>query len=565
MKRLLSGILSLMMVFSLTPTTITFAENVNNTENVTQSEEGNGSSIQGTEQEGTSKIDSSQIVGVNALSEVSGNGDSQDDQSNSSESTEESGTENSDTNLASDDGSETQNSDNANLSDTVKGTITPEINFPYEIKEGGTYNIEGGEYDYYYNFDQINPSSIITISTTEAVTFNIQGDIQLSGSLPLICLNNNANVTINAKKEDGSNYVIETSYAQTIFDADSGSNCTATFNGGNYQGYVYSFGEGFLKFNQCVFSTWAVGIYAKNIEINDCSFDGVASAIDVTSGGNLKLNGDCSFSTIYDDISLLENSTLTFGETFTNKDNKQLKIKMYTELEDNEEFKVTADTSLETMNKISSYDGYVLIKKEDGLYFWNHEHSYGDPELSESKDSLVVKCENSDCNSSIVLATLNAVNTDFTSKSYSGASVTLKEDYEDSITKDDIEYKEKDAADTEYSTTAPTQVGKYTASVTLTYDSKDYTLIKDFEITNTISSPSYNTVTITKGGTYNIEGGNYYVTNREYAIVVNTDEKVILNILGDISCHDNEGEIYQGFINIKGSGEVIVNSNNHTS
>ena len=177
MKRLLSGILSLVMVFSLTPTTITFAENVNNTENVTQSEEGNGSSIQGTEQEGTSKIDSSQIVEVTASSDVSENGEPQVAQSTSNELTEDSKTGGDEISLASDDGMEIQNSDNAYLSDTVKGTITPNSDFPYEINEGGTYNIEGGEYDYYYNFDQINPSSIITISTTEAVTFNIKGDI----------------------------------------------------------------------------------------------------------------------------------------------------------------------------------------------------------------------------------------------------------------------------------------------------------------------------------------------------------------------------------------------------
>ena len=605
MKRILSGILSLMMVFSLTPTKIAFAEN-NNTENVTQSEESNGSGSQGIEQEGTSKIDYSQIAVVNASSEVNGNGDSQDAQSNSSELTGEAKTSENDdeenlnhTHTLSSDSTvinkntlvrKCTNSDcdyyeiiakftaedmnftgneydesslltlwkkdasmkedritytssdgkgyssstpptdvgkyvaTAKVDDVangwyelnadfeIKNTISPSSN-TVTITKGGTYSIEGGEYT--------SNESAIVVNATEDVTLNILGDTEYNvtqdSDVSFIDIQNTGEVIINAS-QDNTDYKISSSTSLKLISINASANVTV--NGGIYEYRQYAIYESesltnnnnVLTLNGCeiIDSTWSESVGAKNIKLKNCHFLGIPFCnIFVYENGNVTFEGEnelsCNEGVI--NVFLATNATLTLKDDFKNTNGNDLEIGVLNLLTVGDSRQITKDTSETLMSKIVSSDGYVVTKKNGNVYFWNHSHSYV-PELSESNDSLIAKCENSDCNSSIVLATLNAVNTDFTSKSYGGVSVTLKEDYEDSITKDDIEYKEKDAADTEYSTTAPTQVGKYTASVTLTYDSKDYTLIKDFEITNTISSPSYNTVTITKGGTYNIEGGN---------------------------------------------------------
>lgn len=359
--------------------------------------------------------------------------------------------------------------------ETIVGTITPNntSDLAYEIKEGGTYNVEGGDYSC-----STLPycGAKIIMRTTEPVAFNIKGDITVYGDSPFIINYGESTIKINAKSENGTNYsLISNSGWMLILDY---TNSVFTFNGGNYQGPIFSYKQSLLKFNGCNFNGDKTEIFAKNIEIKDCNFINIGKPISVGSGGNVKLSGNNVFNTTCEDIFLSENATITMNDDFTNKDDAQLKIKMYSGIQEDETRMVLKDISENMISKISLLDSHSLFYKDGNAYL---SHSYSDSIVN--SNVLIKKC--SVCNRQITFATLTAEDIPYSSgASYNGASVTLNENYKTTIIAGDIKYKKKDAQDTEYTTIAPTAVGEYSASVTVTYDSNEYTLTNDFKITN---------------------------------------------------------------------------------
>lgn len=436
------------------------------------------------------------------------------------------------------------------------GTIT--------ITKGGVYTVDSGT----YTMDK----HAIVIDTDEDVTLDISGHINYNPSDNNSCfidIQKAKSVTINATQVYSyGKYVcrIKSEIAKNLINIQCDTN--VILNGGVYDYQLNAINasgndQKKITLNGCELSSQnrfsGVGVLGKNILVNSCIFSGnYHNAIKVVENGNVTFDGENeSTDKNYINVSLDKNATMTLKDGFTIKDDKKIRVNTDEDPDEVGKIKITKNTSRNMVNKLlSNSSRYAFIYKDGDFYLWVHAHSWS---YTAKGNVLTATCEDKDCSyhREGLSATLNAEDVGYSGNAYDKASVT------NNIPNASVGAIEYYSENTKLDS-APKDVGKYTASVVITCDNQEYTLTKEFEITNPIS-PSSETVTITKGGDYTVLGGTYssktdtsWVYSPAYAIVIQTNgEDVTLNIDGDIV----DKRAYGAFIRVEeGSGKVTVNA-----
>ncbi len=434
------------------------------------------------------------------------------------------------------------------------------------ITKGGTYEVKGSYF--------VIPNHALVIDTNDDVILNLHGMTEYVPSTSgepnieasYIEINNANSVTINGKEGRDYNVPITTNIANHLITLNSDTELTLNDCILNYDYNAICQnvdGDKPITLNRCKLNTTyafgSCGIYAKNLHINNCVFTSPKRLeIWIKDNGNVTFENENEITNKeFLTVELDKDSLMTLKDSFNLKDDKKIGIKTYGYPIGTAKIKFTTNTSRKMVNKIVSDSGYYQIVYDDGdFYLWTHKHDWS---YVVKDNVLTAICNDDTCayHTEGLTVTLDTKDVGYTGKAYDQATIT---NYIPQASVGSIEYY---SGSTKLDS-APKDVGKYTASVTVTCEEKEYTITKDFEITNPIS-PSSETVTITKGGDYTIVGGTYssktdtnWNYNPGYALVINTQgEDVTLNISGDIV----DKRYYGGFIKIeKGCGNVTINA-----
>lgn len=426
--------------------------------------------------------------------------------------------------------------------------IGPVTSGSVTINHGGTYIIQGGTYT--------TEKTPIIINTSEDVTLNIVGDIEMTKARCFIIVENGSqNVTICNEK-----YTVNT-YAGSVL-INKGNTSTVTFEGGiytkvsgdseykNYREYMI-FNRGTVKFYDVTLKTTGNGgagtiVDNKNGTVNiyaGTTIDGGAKNINrpyaviegniymeggtITSqsgeyngifGNNVKMVGgiikNCqhaimgykSENIVLGSYATFENNSadimLHFEQIFTIQDDFKGNASVFIG-EDNPSFPrriTTSGISKSMLGRITSVNGYSVNYAEDDnggyLYLSNHTHTWS---YLSNDNKIIARCADNNCNNELELS-LTAKDSVCSGEAYAGAEVENNISYVTGEKADIVYYLGDGTTKTSPKNSGaasegatPVNPGNYTVKVTL----GGQTISADFKIRTQINP----TVTI-NGWTY---------------------------------------------------------------
>lgn len=414
--------------------------------------------------------------------------------------------------------------------------IGPVTSGSVTIDHGGTYIIQGGTYT--------TKKTPIIIKTSEDVTLNIVGDIEMTSAWCFITVENGSqNVTICNDK-----YTVNTDAGGVLHN--KGNTSTVTFKGGiytkasgvsEYKNYSPCMIKnlGTVKFYDVTLKTTGNGgegtfVDNANGTVNiyaGTTIDGGAKNINrpyaviegniymeggtITSqsgkyngifGNNVKMVGgiikNCRQAILEDESIVLgsyatfENNSadisLSFEQKFTIQDDFKGNASVFIG-EDNPSFPrriTTSGISKSMLGRITSVNGYSVNYAEDDnggyLFLSNHNHTWS---YSSNDNKIIAKCTDANCKNELELS-LTARDSDYSGEAYAGAEVENNISYVTGKPADIVYYlgdgttktsPKNSGAASEGAT--PVNPGNYTVKVTL----GGQTISADFKIRTQIN------------------------------------------------------------------------------
>ena len=555
-RKVLAGLLSFAMVFSLMPSTAVFAEeDVANTSQIeTQAGGQEETPVENeTQQEETKESDSvsalqDRIASLPSVEEFkSAEKDRQDEIYNETQAIFDEYDKLSEEEQGQVDTSKLEALFEYFNSMTEETAITPSVN-GYTISSAGTYDIKGA------SSSTKTSSTQIYITATGNVTLNLKGNVTFNSTGSIISTTRACNLTIN-----GNGYTIKntnrTGKANVFYDTGG---ATVTFNGGTYEaptdgggpvvsnaaggtisiynatfrvtgtsdaGQAFSNGNstlniysgtidnGTLARYSCI-SGGTVNMYGGTVTAQAKNSAAISAAKVKFTGGTIQnskygismgsnsssvtIGGNAKFTNNTSDIYLASGKQFTIANDFAGT----ASVGVADTISANTKRQITtAGTSQDMLAKVTSANSAYTVNCDTSgkyLYLWKHAHTWS---YSASENTITAKCtSDKDCGyySTGLTATLNVKESvPYSGKAYDGASVTNNITSVTGASAGSIKYVGRDGTTYTESTTAPTNAGKYTAKVTI----GGKTASADFEITKAAIKPSVTLDSWIYGGT----------------------------------------------------------------
>ena len=288
-----------------------------------------------------------------------------------------------------------------------------------------------------------------------------------------------------------------------------GSSSTFTMNGGTISGNNAGSGGGVFMYKKttftmengtitgnnagsgggvCVVSNVTFNMKDGTISGNNATRNGggVCGATDATFtfNGTVNITGNCKGGTLNDEtgkytggtknnVHLFPEQNITIGAGLTN--DARIGITTTDKPMENFQAQFATDATNTALNYAAIFipdeadQGYVVIKGEDNkLYLSAHQHNWTYKLKEGTKDTIIATCDAADCTDknggSVTIKALDLVSLDYDGKP-KAATLTGNDWQGLAVAQIAITYKNKDA-DTTLGT-APTDAGKYEASITL--------------------------------------------------------------------------------------------------
>ena len=440
------------------------------------------------------------------------------------------------------------------------------------IKEGGVYNLLGG------NDTRYTDNAIVSVSTQDPVTINVQGDLKFNALNGIIYVSQRAkNVTINAGgytlnnasgasvislgfvKLQGGTYTGSDSSVLDVSDGGQMNVSGSTVHGsgtcvisGGAQSYINIYDDTEVKYTgteagKAIRSDGSVtlkdGLIDNGLSNAECIssrnfyMDGgavtannklpvvISSEFFWVTGGTIK-NGVIG-------LKAVGNSTETFMfsnsfkfenvdiDVYLGKGNKidcsncdgVVRVATEDKVSPGDKRRITSRVDKAMLDHVASADPTLAVGYDEAgryLYLFSaHTHSWAWSSDQEA-GTITVKCTAGDCEyANGVSATLKAPDAPYTGQPYAGAATTVNNIPAEAGTPT-ITYVGRD--DTEYaeSANAPTEIGDYTAKLTI----GGQTVTKDFKITKAkVAAPAEDSTEFVYNGqeqTYNITETDQY-------------------------------------------------------
>ena len=281
---------------------------------------------------------------------------------------------------------------------------------------------------------------------------------------------NGGSITSNTAKNNGGGVFM---YKKTTFTMENG---TITGNNAGSGGGV------------CVVSNVTFNMKDGTISGNNATRNGggVCGATDATFtfNGTVNITGNCKGGTLNDEtgkytggtknnVHLFPEQNITIGAGLTN--DARIGITTTDKPMENFQAQFATDATNTALNYAAIFipdeadQGYVVIKGEDNkLYLSAHQHNWTYKLKEGTKDTIIATCDAADCTDknggSVTIKALDLVSLDYDGKP-KAATLTGNDWQGLAVAQIAITYKNKDA-DTTLGT-APTDAGKYEASITL--------------------------------------------------------------------------------------------------
>ena len=388
------------------------------------------------------------------------------------------------------------------------GSITGNNQSGKAVAGGGVYVGEGGIFNMYGGKITDNISSSgggVGVSGT----FNMYGGT-ISGNKAVsngggvrVCYGgtftmNDGTISKNTATNGGGVYVSSDTRSSTF--TMSGGTITknnATYGGGVYMGdnTTFTMENGTITGNNagsgggvCVVSNVTFNMKDGTISGNNATRNGggVCGATDATFtfNGTVNITGNCKGGTLNDEtgkytggtknnVHLFPEQNITIGAGLTN--DARIGITTTDKPMENFQAQFATDATNTALNYAAIFipdeadQGYVVIKGEDNkLYLSAHQHNWTYKLKEGTKDTIIATCDAADCTDknggSVTIKDLDLVSLDYDGKP-KAATLTGNDWQGLAVAQIAITYKNKDA-DTTLGT-APTDAGKYEASITL--------------------------------------------------------------------------------------------------
>ena len=459
--------------------------------------------------------------------------------------------------------------------------IGPVTSGSVTIDHGGTYIIQGGTYT--------TKKTPIIIKTSEDVTLNIVGDIEMTSAWCFITVENGSqNVIICNDKNTDAGGVLH----------NKGKTSTVTFKGGiytkasgvsEYKNYSSCMIKnlGTVKFYDVTLKTTGNGgegtfVDNANGTVNiyaGTTIDGGAKKVGrpyavvegniymeggtITSqsgeyygiwGNNVKMVGgiikNCKQAIAGDKSIVLgryatfENNSadirLDFEQIFTIQDNFKGNASVFIG-EDNPSFPrriTTSGISKSMLGRITSVNGYSVNYAEDGgyLYLWEHTHNWS-YSSNDNDNKIIAKCSDSKCGNELELS-LTAEDSVYSGEAYNGAEVENNISYATGKKADIVYYLEGGKTRTNASNSgaasegaAPVNAGKYVVKVSV----GGQTIGAGFEITKLqITSVKFNGWEY--GQSENIPDVTLLSGENDITSLLNNDSNITYEYYTDADC-----------------------------
>ena len=309
---------------------------------------------------------------------------------------------------------------------------------------------------------------------------------------------NDGTISKNTATNGGGVYVSSDTRSSTF--TMSGGTITknnATYGGGVYMGdnTTFTMENGTITGNNagsgggvCVVSNVTFNMKDGTISGNNATRNGggVCGATDATFtfNGTVNITGNCKGGTLNDEtgkytggtknnVHLFPEQNITIGAGLTN--DARIGITTMDKPMKNFQAQFATDATNTALNYAAIFipdeadQGYVVIKGEDNkLYLSAHQHNWTYKLKEGTKDTIIATCDAADCTDknggSVTIKALDLVSLDYDGKP-KAATLTGNDWQGLAVAQIAITYKNKDA-DTTLGT-APTDAGKYEASITL--------------------------------------------------------------------------------------------------
>ena len=309
---------------------------------------------------------------------------------------------------------------------------------------------------------------------------------------------NDGTISKNTATNGGGVYVSSDTRSSTF--TMSGGTITknnATYGGGVYMGdnTTFTMENGTITGNNagsgggvCVVSNVTFNMKDGTISGNNATRNGggVCGATDATFtfNGTVNITGNCKGGTLNDEtgkytggtknnVHLFPEQNITIGAGLTN--DARIGITTTDKPMENFQAQFATDATNTALNYAAIFipdeadQGYVVIKGEDNkLYLSAHQHNWTYKLKEGTKDTIIATCDAADCTDknggSVTIKALDLVSLDYDGKP-KAATLTGNDWQGLAVAQIAITYKNKDA-DTTLGT-APTDAGKYEASITL--------------------------------------------------------------------------------------------------
>ena len=309
---------------------------------------------------------------------------------------------------------------------------------------------------------------------------------------------NDGTISKNTATNGGGVYVSSDTRSSTF--TMSGGTITknnATYGGGVYMGdnTTFTMENGTITGNNagsgggvCVVSNVTFNMKDGTISGNNATRNGggVCGATDATFtfNGTVNITGNCKGGTLNDEtgkytggtknnVHLFPEQNITIGAGLTN--DARIGITTTDKPMENFQAQFATDATNTALNYAAIFipdeadQGYVVIKGEDNkLYLSAHQHNWTYKLKEGTKDTIIATCDAADCTDknggSVTIKDLDLVSLDYDGKP-KAATLTGNDWQGLAVAQIAITYKNKDA-DTTLGT-APTDAGKYEASITL--------------------------------------------------------------------------------------------------
>ena len=345
------------------------------------------------------------------------------------------------------------------------------------VGEGGIFNMYGGKIT-----DNISSSGggvgvsgtfnmyggTISGNTADGTETHGGGGVSVGSSSTFTM--NGGTISGNTAKNNGGGVFM---YKKTTFTMENG---TITGNNAGSGGGV------------CVVSNVTFNMKDGTISGNNATRNGggVCGATDATFtfNGTVNITGNCKGGTLNDEtgkytggtknnVHLFPEQNITIGAGLTN--DARIGITTTDKPMENFQAQFATDATNTALNYAAIFipdeadQGYVVIKGEDNkLYLSAHQHNWTYKLKEGTKDTIIATCDAADCTDknggSVTIKVLDLVSLDYDGKP-KAATLTGNDWQGLAVAQIAITYKNKDA-DTTLGT-APTDAGKYEASITL--------------------------------------------------------------------------------------------------